>query len=263
MNEFLVVENVCYNAGSGGLLSFKKPGKQILTNISFSLDKGKILGIAGESGSGKTTLAKILAGIIPASSGNMYIGKSSKWEKTRVSPVQILFQNNVEILNPLRRIDEIIEEALSLNGCTKKELLAAKIKIFSGVNFSEHLWSRKGFELSGGEQQRAALVRILAVSPELLILDEPFSAQDVESRLNLFTLFKKINKEFGITMICIAHNLNILKNLCDGILIMYKGKIVEKGAAENIFNSPGHPYTKFLLKAENYNLSYDELKSVF
>ena len=126
--------------------------------------------------------------------------------------------------------------------------------MLDSVNFPEYLWNCKAFELSGGEQQRVALARVLAVKPELLILDEPFSAQDAESQLNFLKLFKKINKNYGIAIICIAHNMSILKKLCDDIIIMYKGKIVEKGNTDTIFSEPAHSYTKFLLKADSLNL---------
>ena len=232
------------------MFSGKKSGKKILKNISFRLERGKILGIAGESGSGKTTLAKILAGIIPYSGGKFIFNWSDEWQKTKVSPVQILFQNNGEILNPFREINEIIEEAILIKTKIKKIFNQRKKKYLIRLNFPEHLWHRKGFELSGGEQQRAALARILAVKPELLIFDEPFSAQDAESQLNLLNLFKEINKVYGITTICISHNVNILRKLCDEIIIMYKGEIVEKGTTEKIFSQPAHPYTKFLMKAD-------------
>jgi len=124
----------------------------------------------------------------------------------------------------------------------------------------ERFWIRST-SLSGGEQQRAALARILSVQPEVLILDEPFSAQDPISQLNLRELLKSINKEFKISMICISHNLKMLRSLCDDAIVMYKGKIVEKGEIKNIFENPLHPYTKFLLKAEDYTLSYDEIQN--
>jgi peptide/nickel transport system ATP-binding protein len=263
MNELLNVENINYNVSKSSLLGGKKAEIKILKNISFSLERGKILGIAGESGSGKTTLAKILAGIIKFSDGKIILNQSVNRQNKNISPVQILFQNNGEILNPFREINEILEEALFIKINNKKDIHAEKREIFNSVNFPEELWHRKGFQLSGGEQQRAALARILAVKPELLILDEPFSAQDAVSQLNLLNLIKEINIAYGITIICIAHNVSILRKLCNEIFIMYKGEIVEKGTVEKIFAYPEHPYTKFLLKADSFELSYDELKEEF
>ncbi len=260
MNNILKAENIRYRVEQSSLLSLHSEEKEILKGLSFKLEKGSILGVAGQSGSGKTTLAKIIAGILKPTDGELSFSWERDWKKTRTSPVQLLFQNNGEILNPLRVIDKIVEEALLISGTGGKELENEKEKIFGSVNFPRELRNRKGYELSGGEQQRAALARILAVKPELLILDEPFSAQDAESQLNLVNLMKSINKEFGISMICVSHDLKVLKKLCGGILLIYKGEIVEQGDIEKVFNSPSHPYTKFLLNAESYNLKLEDLQ---
>jgi peptide/nickel transport system ATP-binding protein len=238
----------------------EKREKVILDNISFEIIKGEITGIAGESGSGKTTLIKILAGILKPTVGNIIINTNVEWKKLSTKPVQILFQNNGEILNPFREIETVIEETLTLRFGKDINITEEKKKIFNSINFHEHLRRRKGFELSGGEQQRAALARILAVHPEILILDEPFSAQDPESQMIFLNLFKKIKDEFNLTIICVTHNLKILRKIADKVIILYKGKIVEHEETKNIFLSPKHPYTKFLLKAENYELTPDELK---
>jgi microcin C transport system ATP-binding protein len=251
MNYLLKAENISY---------FINKGKPILNNISFDLKKGEILGIAGESGSGKTTLGKIIAGLITPSGGKIIFNKPPGWEKTRVSPIQILFQNNGEILNPFRRIDSIVKEALILREGENTDINMEAEKIFLSTNLTENLRRRKGYELSGGEQQRGALARLLAVKPELLILDEPFSAQDPDSQYNFLSLFKKINKDMGLTLICISHNLRILKELCNNLLIIYRGSIVERGECKSIFENPSHPYTKFLFKADNYKLSHDEFR---
>jgi peptide/nickel transport system ATP-binding protein len=235
-------------------------GRSILSNISFELNRGEILGIAGESGSGKTTLAKIIAGLIKPSKGNIIFNKPPEWENTKVSPIQILFQNNGEILNPYRRIKAVVKEAIKLKFKGEKDIDKAAERIFSSLDLSENLWERKGYELSGGEQQRGALARILAVHPEILILDEPFSSQDPDSQSNFVELFKKVNRDLGISLICISHNLNTLKELCDNLLIIYRGSIVEQGDCRAIFENPSHPYTKFLFKADQYKLSYDEIR---
>ena len=252
MNPLLKVENVSY---------FIDKAKPILNNISFELNKGEILGIAGESGSGKTTLGKIIAGLITPSEGKITFTKPAGWEKTKVSPIQILFQNNGEILNPFRRIDSEVKEALKLRNGGIINLDEEAEKIFLSLDLKENLRKRKGYELSGGEQQRGALARLLAVKPVLLILDEPFSAQDPDSQYNFLDLFKKINSNMSVTIICISHNLRILKELCNNLLIIYRGTIVERGECGTIFDNPSHPYTRFLFKADNYKLTYDELRN--
>lgn len=258
MNKIIEATNLSYSVRVKVSTS-SNADKIILDNISFSLQKEKILGIAGESGSGKTTLAKVLAGIIKPTSGTITLNLDDDWKNKKTNPIQILFQNTGEILNPLREINDILDEAIKIRfGNSEHE---SKKKILGAVNLAENLWHRKGFELSGGEQQRTALARILSVQPEVLILDEPFSAQDPISQLNLLNLFKSINKEFKITMICISHNLKVLRALCDEVIVMYKGKIVESGEAKSILENPQHPYTKFLLKAEDYKLKYDEIQN--
>ncbi len=257
MSFLLRLENISYSVPENSARD-KYHKKIILSQVNFGLEKGKILGIAGESGSGKTTLAKIIAGIILPTEGRILSNFSDEWQKLRPHPVQILFQNNGEILNPLRKVEKIIDETLRIR-YKNNDMYNEKEKIFNSLNISDSIRNRKGFELSGGEQQRIALARILASSPELLILDEPFSAQDPISQLNLLKIFKKINLEFKITIICIAHNLTILNKLCDEMIILYNGEIVEKDSAKNIFESPAHPYTKFLLKASNYDLSNEEI----
>ena len=259
MNNIIEANNLYYSVrvkdSTGSTIE-----KVILDDISFTLQKEKVLGIAGESGSGKTTLAKVLAQILQPTIGNYSLNVSADWRNKKTNPVQILFQNTGEILNPLREINDFIDEAVKIR-FGDKEYESKKKKILDSINLPQNLWNRKGFELSGGEQQRAALARILSVQPEVLILDEPFSAQDPISQLNFLNLFKSINKEYKITMICISHNLKLLRSLCEEVIVMYKGKIVEKGEVKNIFENPQHPYTKFLLRAEDYSLSYEEIQN--
>lgn len=259
MNDIIEVNHVFYSVRVKDLKGsiFEKV---ILDDISFTLQREKVLGIAGESGSGKTTLAKTLAQILQPTSGNFSLNVSDDWKKRKTKPVQILFQNTGEILNPLREINDVIDEAIKIR-FGNEECEVIKKEILDSVNLPPNLWDRKGFELSGGEQQRASLARILSVQPKVLILDEPFSAQDPISKLNFLNLFKSINEKYKITMICISHNLKVLRSLCDDVIVMYKGKIVEEGEVKNIFENPQHPYTKFLLKAEDYSLSYDEIQN--
>ncbi len=230
--------------------------KKILKEINFELSSGEILGISGESGSGKTTLAKIIAGLIKPTNGKL------EWNLSRSknhTSVQLLFQNNGEILNPYRKIDEVIKEALLIHNTPKNEVEKKVKELFVETGIKKELYSRRGYELSGGEQQRAALARLLAVNPELLILDEPFSAQDLISQANFVSLIKKINSERKISIICISHDLKILRKIADTIIILHNGEIVEYNESKELFTYPKHPYTKFLLSSENLDLSYEQI----
>jgi ABC-type dipeptide/oligopeptide/nickel transport system ATPase subunit len=248
MSFLLKLENISYSVMN----------KSILKDITFELSKGGILGISGESGSGKTTLAKVIAGFIKPISGKL------EWDNTKSNSgasVQLLFQNNGEILNPYRKIDSVIKEALLIHNTPKNEIEKKVEKLFNETGVKPELFSRRGYELSGGEQQRAALARLLAANPELLILDEPFSAQDLISQSNLVTLINKINSERNITIICISHDLKILRKIVDKIIILHNGGIVECNTTKELFSNPQHPYTKFLLSSENLDLSYEQIRS--
>ena len=251
----LKVENISYS------VEIKEKGQKkfdILKNVSFEVEAGEIIGVCGESGGGKSTLAKVIAGLIKPDNGKITLNSKSN-QKTS-SPIQILFQNHGEVLNPFRKVSSIIEEALIINRIHKIYIAEERENILSSVGFPKDLYDRRGFQLSGGEQQRAALARLLATNPVLLILDEPFSAQDVESQLKLVNLFKKLNTEFKITMICISHDLRILRNLANRVIILKDGGIVESGNTKEVFTNPQKDYTRFLLSAEALNLSYDEIQ---
>jgi ABC-type dipeptide/oligopeptide/nickel transport system ATPase subunit len=253
MNILLKSENISYNAPSNELFS-KNKTTEILQNISFELFENEILGIAGASGSGKTTLAKILAGVHSLYDGKLKFNFKNDWTKIKTKPVQILFQNSSEILNPIRKVGDVIEEAINIrfgeshNGY---ELILNSLRI---VGLDENFLSRRGYELSGGEQQRVALARIISVEPEILMLDEPFSAQDVESQLNFVQLIKRISEEKRISLIIVSHDLKILKLLCSRIMILSEGKIVEIGETEKILVQPESETTKKLINASSFEV---------
>ncbi|QQS36404.1 MAG: ATP-binding cassette domain-containing protein [Ignavibacteriales bacterium] len=258
--NIMQLDNVHYEVEA--YVNGNKVKKQILKEISFSLKEKNILGVTGESGSGKTTLAKIIAGLIKPTGGKIHYSNKLSDKNSR-NRIQVLFQNNGDILNPFRTIAHMLDEAMKIEIADKNEREIFRQELIDAVDFSENLLDRKGFQLSGGEQQRAALMRLLAVKPELLILDEPFSAQDFESQISFLKLFKGINEKFGTTIICISHDILLLKALVDEVIVMYNGSIVESNSANNIFSFPAHPYTKFLLDANSLNLTKEELKKSF
>jgi ABC-type dipeptide/oligopeptide/nickel transport system ATPase subunit len=198
-----------------------------LENISFEVASGEILGIAGPSGGGKTTLAKIFAGIYEPTSGDI-LYNFSRAEQRTPNHIQLLFQNSEEIVNPFRKVKNILIEALQLKNGKSLSTEERLSGLLSDVNIHENLLEKYCMQLSGGQRQRVALARLLAVEPEILILDEPFSAQDVESQLNLLLLFKKINVEKRITLICISHQENVLNKLTQRIIRIKEGKLVSE-----------------------------------
>lgn len=246
------VEELVYNAPSSNSV-------EIIKNISFEVEQGKVVGIAGESGSGKSTLAKLLCGILSPTSGKITNGFSNDWSKSNPSPIQILFQNDGNLINPFRKICDVLNEAFELKNNTKKDHSIEIKNIFATFDLKEELLNHKGSQLSGGEQQRIALARIIITQPEILILDEPFSSQDVEAQLTILNLIKKLKQEFNFTIICISHDLNILNHFADNIFIMHNGKVVESGATSEIISNPKNDYTKFLLSAQSLKLNKEEI----
>lgn len=248
MRVLLKAENISFKAPSNDIFNQHKT-VVILDNLSFELHENDILGIAGESGGGKTTLSKLVAGLYPATEGKLMFNLKSDWSKVKTKPVQVLFQNSSEIINPIRKVGEMIEEAVKIRFGQKSNSYDLMLGTLKLVGLDETFATRRGYELSGGEQQRIALARIISVEPEILILDEPFSAQDVESQLNFVKMIKKISEDKKIAMIIISHDLNILKLLCKRIMIVSKGKIVEIGETENVFTQPKSEITKKLIKS--------------
>mgnify|MGYP005840267825 FL=1 len=253
----LKCENISYEAVDESIFSNQK--KVILDNISFDVYENEILSIAGESGSGKTTLGKILSGILKPTAGEIkYFFNQNNYDKI-ISLVQFLFQNNGELINPLRSVESILNEAIQKAG--KKAFVKSVDELLRIFSLPESIKIQKGYTLSGGQQQRVALARILAVNPQLIILDEPFSAQDKESVDNLVSIIKKIRNDSGKTIICISHDIKVLKNISDRLVIMKDGKIVETGVAQKIFSNPQNEFTKFLMKASELQLTAEEVKT--
>ncbi len=224
MKPLLAVKNISYSVKKNSFFG-KRNEKKILENISFEVASGEILGIAGPSGGGKTTLAKLLMGILTPTIGEI-INNFSNGEQHRPNHIQLLFQNSEEIVNPFRKVKDILIEALQQKNGKSLPTEERLSGLLSDVNIHENLLGKYCIQLSGGQRQRVALARLLAVEPEILILDEPFSAQDVESQLNLLLLLKKINSEKGITLICVSHQENVLNNLTQRIIRIKEGKLV-------------------------------------
>ena len=255
------LNNVYYSITDENLSLSSNKSFEILSNISLKIYKQEILGICGESGGGKTTLIKLIAGILLPVKGEIKVDHNISSKRNRINKIQILFQNNSDLLNPFRKVKDVIDEIIVLSENKRVDIEKEKEKLFNLLGISAALENRRGNELSGGERQRIALARLLAAKPRILILDEPFSAQDVISQLNFLKILKRINNEMKITIICISHDLNMLKKLVDRVVVLQNGRIVETADTSELFKSPNHSYTKFLLRAEDFSLTEDEIRS--
>lgn len=240
-----------------------------LSDISFAIEEGQTLGLVGESGSGKTTTTRVVLGIEPPSSGEVrYKGKSlseygrKDWKKFR-QEVQAVFQNPLDSFDPRYKVGRILEEPLSINkkGTSKDRSEKAK-QLLEMVGLSVDFSDRYPHEFSGGQLQRIAIARALALDPKLLVLDEPVSALDVSVRGQILNLLHDLQIEKKISYLYISHDIASVRYLCDRIAIIYFGQIVEYGSTEQIFENPIHPYTKELLKAGVVTELSDDVESV-
>lgn len=218
----------------------KKKSIQVLKDVSFSMEEGEILGLVGESGSGKTTLARAVLNMIP------YEGSI---QKTDAFP-QMVFQDPYGSLNPSKKIGWILEEPLRLKGGFSKEERKEKvISMLNKVGLNEKFADRLPSQLSGGQRQRVCIASALMLEPRLLITDEPVSALDVTIQAQILELFQKLHEEMGLSVLFISHDLRVVYQMCDRVLIMKKGQIVEQGTVEEVYFHHQNEYTGNLLKA--------------
>ena len=235
-----------------------------VNGVSFNLERGKVLGIVGESGSGKSVTAysimQILAStakIHPESSikldGQELVGSGEKVMKTvRGNKVSIIFQDPMTSLNPTYTIGHQLMEAIMLHTSrNKKEAEARAIEMLRLVNINEPEKRMKQypFEFSGGMRQRIVIAMALACEPDILIADEPTTALDVTIQAQILELMNSLQKELGMAIIMITHDLGVVAQMCDEVIVMYAGSICEQGTADEIFYNPSHEYTKGLLRS--------------
>lgn len=238
---------------------------QSVRGVSFSLDKGESLAIVGESGCGKTVTAKSITGLIQTPPGEIKQGSSiifngkdilkfseSQFQKYRGSEVSMIFQDPMTSLNPTMKIGRQIAESLIIhNGMSKKEALQEAVNMLKLVNIpnADSRVNQYPHEFSGGMRQRAMIAIALACNPKLLIADEPTTALDVTIQAQIIDLMKDLQKKLGTAIILITHDLGVVADIAENVLVMYAGQVVEKGTTDDIFYNPQHPYTWSLLKS--------------
>lgn len=225
-------------------------------NVFLNVMPGETLAIVGESGSGKSTLARMMMGLIEPTDGTINYEKiyindlKGKAKKQLYREVQFIFQNPDSSLNPVMTVGALIEEPLKVHGIgTPSERQTRVSELLTRVGLRPEQASRYPHEFSGGQRQRIAIARALAVSPKVIIADEPVSALDVSVQAQIINLLQSLKNEFNLTLIVISHDLAVIHHMADKIAVMYHGHIVERGKCSKIFKTPTHPYTKLLLKA--------------
>jgi oligopeptide/dipeptide ABC transporter ATP-binding protein len=225
-------------------------------SVSFTIKKGETLGLVGESGCGKSTIAKLIVNLEHPTDGRIKlldddISKITfKKRKDICKKYQMIFQDPYSSLNPKKNIYSILDEILLLFTNLNKEKRFEKIvDLMEMVGLTEQQLNKFPHQFSGGQKQRIAIARALAVEPELIIADEPVSALDVSIQAQIINLLIDIQKKTNISYLFISHDLAVIENICDRIMVMYLGKIIEVADSETLINNPKHPYTKTLLSA--------------
>jgi peptide/nickel transport system ATP-binding protein len=234
-----------------------------LRDVSISLEKGDTLGLVGESGSGKSTAARLMLGLIPASSGTIYyqgeeldgILADSAAERRFRKSVQMVFQDPASTLNPRINIYHILKEILAVHGIAgKKEYRDTIGALLDSVELERDAMYRYAHEFSGGQRQRIGIARALATKPDIVVLDEPVSALDISVQSQILNLLIELKRTFGLTYLFISHDLGVVRYLCNKVVVLYLGKVMEAGTKDDIFKRSKHPYTELLL-ASSFSLS--------
>ena len=223
---------------------------EAVKGVSFSLGKGEILGIVGESGSGKSTIAKTLMGLEQSSGGSIAWGRGKREEGrgNGGTSVQMIFQDAVGSLNPRMTVRQTLSEVLKIKQSNNPNNRTIE-QLLDFVGLSRAVLDQYPREMSGGQCQRISIARALACEPEVLIADEPVSALDVSVQARILNLLRDLRRDLGLSILLIAHDLAVVKNVCDRICVMEHGLFVDAGDAEAVFDRPTSEYTKRLLSA--------------
>ena len=245
-------------------VKFHNRSREAVAGISLTIPDGEILGLVGESGSGKSVTAMSVAGLLPrrqcSYSGQILLDGTDLLHLPRAllrarqgKEIGVVFQEPMSAMDPLMKVGAQVEEALLLHA---KELTAAQrrekaIQALADVELPdpEGVYNKYPHELSGGMLQRAMIAAAIVTRPRLLLLDEPTTALDVTIQAQILEMLKKLNRESGVSMLFISHNLNVVRKLCRRVAVMQKGVLVEAGETDQVFYHPQHPYTKKLIDA--------------
>lgn len=241
-------------------LSKSFDGVSAVENVSFSLHPSETLGIVGESGSGKTTLARCILRAIDPDEGSVLFNGNSGWHQLHCmtdkeliplrQEMQMVFQDPFSSLNPRMTVQEILEEPLIIHGIgTRSSRRESVLDILSRVQLEQDALTRYPHAFSGGQRQRIGIARALILRPKLVVCDESVSALDVSVQAQIINLLEDLQQELGLTYLFVAHDLSVVRHICDRILVMHQGLVVEQGPVEQVFTDPQENYTRLLLSA--------------
>ena len=243
---FLQVKNLTKSYRIGSF--FSKEKKEILKNISFDVKEGEIFSIVGQSGAGKSTIGKIVLGIEKEDNGEIvFLGRPL--EKRKVQEIQMVFQDPYSSLNPAMKIGSILEEPLKVNGVKDKDERRRRVKaMLKEIGLDENSEDKYPSELSGGQRQRVVIGAAMILNPKLVVCDEPVASLDLSIQNQILNLIRKFNREYRTTFIFISHDLGVVYNISDRVLLLYKGEIQELRETVEFFKNPQSEYGKYFLE---------------
>ncbi|MBU3203721.1 ATP-binding cassette domain-containing protein [Clostridium algidicarnis] len=255
--EFLKIDDLKVHFPiRGGVLNTIKDYTRAVDGVSLSLEQGKTYGLIGESGSGKTTIGKAIVGLENPTEGKiLYNNQTVNTKKLRKKvgynkDVQMIFQDVLSSLDPKKRIIDIIAEPIrNYEKLSKKEELEKILKLLNIVGMPQDSLYKYPYEFSGGQRQRIGVARAVSLNPKLIVADEPVSALDLSIQAQVLNFLKEVQRDFNLSYLFISHDLGVVKHMCDYIYIMHRGRFVETGTREDIYNNPQHIYTKRLIAA--------------
>jgi oligopeptide/dipeptide ABC transporter ATP-binding protein len=224
-------------------------------DVSFDLDAGETVGLVGESGCGKSTLGKAILRLVPSCEGLVVLDGQNLTEmqsralKAARKNIQMIFQDPYSSLNPRHDVGTIVGQPLSVAGWSRRDIRDRVAELMGQVGLPKEAARRYPHEFSGGQRQRIGIARALALSPKVIICDEPVSALDVSVRAQVINLLKDLQQATGVSYLFISHDLSVVEHISDRLIVMYLGRIVESGRSEDIWRQPAHPYTHALLAA--------------
>jgi oligopeptide/dipeptide ABC transporter ATP-binding protein len=259
MSALLAVRNRRVRYPLAGGFPLRAPGRpswvDVVHGVSLDVERGETVAIVGESGSGKTTLAMALCGLAPVHGGEVrFDGQALEQDRNhRLNPdrkrVALMFQDPVGSLSPRMTVGKILAEPMLIHGSGSRDPDSEALRLLSLVGLGEDFANRYPHQLSGGQARRVGVARALALNPDLLIADEPTAGLDVSIQGEVLNLLSRLQREMGLGILIITHNLNVVRHVADQMAIMYLGRFVEQGESQQLFSRPRHPYTAALLSA--------------